>query len=118
MFKDKVREIINELEKVLMSTYKQDGCVTSAITEICKNKALAQLLSLMESELLPRITPEQLHIWYLEATSKLHPENFNSNAQKLYEDLTEEQKFIDKYIADKIHTKCLHEIKERLCQKE
>ena len=48
------------------------------------------------------ITPEQLHKWYLEATTKLHPESFNPNAQKSYSELTEEQKFIDKYISDAI----------------
>jgi len=41
------------------------------------------------------------HEWYLEATAKLHPESYNPNAQKSYDDLTEEQKFIDRYIAQK-----------------
>ncbi len=45
---------------------------------------------------------EQLHKWYLEATRELKPESFNPNAQKPYSELTDEQKFIDKYIADKI----------------
>lgn len=45
---------------------------------------------------------ELLHIWYLEATSKLHPESFNKKAQKQYSELTEEQKFIDRFIADKV----------------
>lgn len=45
---------------------------------------------------------EQLHIWYLEATQKLNPKSFNKEAQKQYKDLTEEQKFIDRYIAEKI----------------
>lgn len=50
------------------------------------------------------ITPQQLHQWYLEATKELHPESYNINAQKAYEDLTEEQKAIDKYICNKINT--------------
>ncbi len=45
---------------------------------------------------------EQLHIWYLEATKELNPKSFNSNAQKSYQELTEEQKYIDRYIANKI----------------
>ena len=45
---------------------------------------------------------EKLHEWYLEATKKLNPESFNPNAQESYDELTEEQKFIDKYIAQKI----------------
>lgn len=45
---------------------------------------------------------EKMHNWYLEATKELHPESFNKNAQKLYSELTDEQKFIDKYIAQKI----------------
>lgn len=46
---------------------------------------------------------EQLHIWYLEASAQLHPESFNSEAQKSYADLTEEQKFLDRYIAGKVN---------------
>lgn len=44
--------------------------------------------------------PEQLHIWYLEATSKIHKLNYNPHAHKPYSELNDEQKFIDKYIAD------------------
>lgn len=53
------------------------------------------------------ITPKQLHDWYLEATKELKPESFNKEAQKEYEDLTEEQKFIDKYIAEKINSEMI-----------
>lgn len=45
---------------------------------------------------------QQLHEWYLEATKKLSPESFNKNAQKKYEELTEEQKYIDRFISGKI----------------
>ena len=45
---------------------------------------------------------EKLHEWYLEATKELNPESYNPDAQKSYGDLTEEQKFIDRYIAGKI----------------
>jgi uncharacterized protein YuzE len=51
------------------------------------------------------ITPEELHQWYLEATKALNPESFNPNAQKPYDKLTEEQKFIDKFIANKVNQK-------------
>jgi hypothetical protein len=44
----------------------------------------------------------QLHRWYLEATLTLDPKNYNPDAQKKYEDLNEEQKFIDRYIAMKV----------------
>lgn len=44
----------------------------------------------------------KLHGWYLEATARLHPESYNPNAQKPYDDMTEEQKFMDRYIAGKI----------------
>lgn len=43
-----------------------------------------------------------LHIWYLEATSELRPESYNPNAQKPYDDMTDEQKAIDRYIAKKV----------------
>jgi len=52
---------------------------------------------------------ERLHIWYLEVTKKINPKSFNPNAQKEYSKLTEEQKFIDKYISEKI----LEELEQR-----
>lgn len=51
----------------------------------------------------PWITPEQLHQWYLEACQKIDPINYNSKAQKSYEELTEQQKFLDWYIANRIN---------------
>lgn len=45
---------------------------------------------------------EQLHIWYLEATKERNPASYNPNAQKSYAELTDEQRFIDRYIAEKI----------------
>jgi len=47
-------------------------------------------------------TARQLHGWYLSATLKLNPENFNEKAQVQYDALNEEQKDIDRYIAEKI----------------
>lgn len=49
------------------------------------------------------VTPEQLHMWYLEAVENLSPSDFNPKANKPYSELTDEQKYIDKYIADKIN---------------
>jgi hypothetical protein len=51
------------------------------------------------------ITPHDLHKWYLESIKHLHPESFNANANKDYSKLTEEQKFIDRFIAEKINEK-------------
>lgn len=45
---------------------------------------------------------EKLHNWYLEATKNLHKESYNKKAQIPYKDLTEEQKQIDRYIAEQI----------------
>jgi hypothetical protein len=45
---------------------------------------------------------EQLHLWYLEATKGLNPKSYNPQAQKSYQDLTEEQREIDRFIAGKI----------------
>lgn len=55
----------------------------------------------------------KLHDWYLEACKRINPENFNLKAQKIYKELTEEQKFIDRYIAEKI---IIYRYKEELCQ--
>lgn len=43
-----------------------------------------------------------IHEWYLESVKELHPESYNPNAQKSYDDLTEEQKSMDRYMARKI----------------
>lgn len=69
---------------------------------------------------------ENLHIWYLEATRELKPESFNPNAQKSYADLTEEQKFLDRYIAGKMlaafaqscELAIVKSIHERYCAKD
>jgi len=45
---------------------------------------------------------EKLHEWYLEATKELEPYSINKQAQKPYTDLSEGQKSIDRYIAEKI----------------
>jgi len=45
---------------------------------------------------------KKLHKWYLEATKKLNKNSYNQTAQKKYKNLTEEQKSIDRYIAEKI----------------
>jgi len=58
------------------------------------------------------ITPQQLHVLYLEATKSLHPESYNPNAQKSYDELTDEQRQIDEYIAEKIneHIKAYYQV--------
>ncbi len=62
------------------------------------------------------IKPEELHQWYLDAIKLLHPESYNPNANKPYEELTEEQKTIDKFIADRINMR-IREIKEKLLER-
>jgi len=48
------------------------------------------------------LKPEDLHNWYLEATKELNPESYNPDAQKPYDELTDEQKFIDKFVCSRI----------------
>jgi hypothetical protein len=56
-----------------------------------------------KKELLEKLpNGEQLHQWYLEAIEELHPISYNKNAQKPYNELSPEQKYIDEYIAQKI----------------
>lgn len=45
-----IQDVLEEFEKVLMNTYKSDGCMTSAITEIYKNQAHSQIIGLMLGE--------------------------------------------------------------------
>lgn len=74
----------------------------SKLTSIEYNitQATLAIKELIKRELL--ISPEQLHQWYLESIAHLSGESYNHNADRPYEMLTEEQKFIDKYIANKI----------------
>lgn len=51
-------------------------------------------------ELIDEIAKE-LHGWYLEAAAK-SPESFNPKAQVPFDKLTEEQKYVDRYIAEKV----------------
>ncbi len=57
---------------------------------------------------------EQLHRWYLEATYELDPEDFNPKAVCEYSDLREGQKFIDKFIAEKLISLILQKQKEAI----
>lgn len=43
-----------------------------------------------------------LHQWYLEATKELNPESYNPEAQKEFWKLSDEQRYIDEFIAGKI----------------
>lgn len=45
---------------------------------------------------------QQLHKWYLEATKRISKLSFNPKAQRSYTQLTNEQKYIDRYIAGKV----------------
>jgi hypothetical protein len=45
---------------------------------------------------------EQLHIWYLEATHTIPSNAYNMKAQVDYDELPEDQKHIDRYIASAI----------------
>jgi len=58
MDKREVVKVLEEFEKVLMSCYKADGCVTSAITEIYKNQALIQLDALYKQIFLGMLPKE------------------------------------------------------------
>ena len=50
-----------------------------------------------------KIEPEQLHRWYREAVCSLMTYDYNVEADIPYEELSDGQKYIDKYIADKIN---------------
>lgn len=59
----------------------------------------------LREKLIEDITPERIHEWYLEACVNLKDESYNTEAQKAYDELTDEQKFIDKYIVNIIKKK-------------
>ncbi len=59
-----------------------------------------------------KITPEQLHKWYLQAIKYVDPENFNPKADKDFEDMTEEQQYIDQHITLRINEVIKQAVKE------
>jgi len=52
-----------------------------------------------------KVTPEELHNWYLQGSKELDPDNFNDEAQVPYEELPEPQRKLDQFIADKVNAK-------------
>jgi homoserine trans-succinylase len=66
--------------------------------ETMKLKSLKELNIATKEHFLP----EQLHIWYLQATEHLGDKERNPHAQKNYHQLTENQQSIDRFIADRI----------------
>ena len=66
-----------------------------------KNK-LIETMKLALLKKMDGITPEFLHNEYLKTVKHLHPESFNPVANKPYAELTDEQKSIDKFIAQAI----------------
>lgn len=67
------------------------------------NKARAEKSGLLSSDWGKKFDlAEQLHNWYLEAVVNLSPGDFNPDANKPYSQLTDEQKYLDKYIAAKV----------------
>lgn len=72
---DKIREILDEYEKFLMAIFKSDGCYTSAITEIYKNKAITAIQQemikmLLEKKYLIDNLPKEKSDNYLEDVQK------------------------------------------------
>ncbi|RLD10571.1 MAG: hypothetical protein DRI44_05725 [Chlamydiae bacterium] len=74
----------------------------------CRNcKKEFDITQLVELTTEVEVLAMKLHKWYLEATELITPESYNPKAKKEYGELTESQRFIDLYIAEKI----LNEIK-------
>ena len=61
-------------------------------------RTLAEMNIAMKEHFLP----EQLHVWYLQATEHLGDKERNPHAQKNYHQLTDNQQSIDRFIADRI----------------
>ena len=93
-----LEELTNGLEESLMATYKLDGCVTSAITEIYKNQAIGRAeqeikeLILGKAEILNEICLlAQEEIRSAELTRLiLHEKNFNKVAHAFHSEFHSE----------------------------
>lgn len=65
-----------------------------------------------EFNLKEELSAEQLHNWYLEAVKGLDEENYNREARKPFNELSDGQRFIDCFIAEQIWKKIQEKIKE------
>ncbi len=90
-----------------MSAEPEEQCekIAGEIVELLEEQPTHPGLVKIEEK---EITPEQLHEWYLIAVGWLQRDgtddkNYNPNAIKQYAELTEDQKYIDKYIAKRIN---------------
>ena len=72
--RERVAEIIDELEKELRASYKADGCVTSAITDTNKNTATQRICSLFPAQ----FTEEEVEILINKVKAETDPIAFTS----------------------------------------
>ena len=59
----------------------------------------------MAKEKINIITPQQLIKWHNEAFEEITGESYNSKDPNQFDKLSEDQKFVEKYVADKINEK-------------
>jgi hypothetical protein len=72
------------------------------LMRIAEYNTKTEAVKIMDDFLAESLTPYKIHEWYLEACKRVKPKNFNPKAQKPYEELNEEQRFIDRFIVNKI----------------
>lgn len=102
----KYRSKVEKLKHSIDSHIKQHDLDEKKIVElqhgIIHGCNIIDSLRLQIKEAIKKITPEQLHLWYLECIKSLTPEAYNKEANKPYHELTVKQQQIDIYIASKI----------------
>ena len=103
-----------KIEKILEATCMRHDAIDGDFDEahMLSEQAGLILQACREAYSKNSPTPRQLHRYYLEAIgSGVAGNEYNPKAIELYDDLTDKQKAIDKYISKKIRQKTLENMK-------
>lgn len=95
-----------EVNDLLWERDKEIGQLKSEFSQQVKFLGNQILLTEIQNKIIEKAlestTPEQLHLYYLEAIKNINPESYNEQANKPFEELTKEQRYIDEFISYKI----------------
>jgi hypothetical protein len=98
MSEEQLNNRITALLKNKISPDREAGHLMRIAERNTKNEAIA----IVDDFFAENLTPELIHNWYLEACKKVSRKSYNKRAQKTYSELSDEQKFLDRFIVNKI----------------
>lgn len=97
---DRIASLEQKVKQMMDLLYIPKYKTTTNVTDLASEHKSVPLTSPPDYKLEIEEFAEQLHIWYLEATTSIG--DVNPNAQRPYADLSDDQRDIDRYIATKL----------------